>query len=100
MYDQCRVAIEYLHNDRASQASHDLRKSLAVGSFLGLAFTRARAGQETRRVQRVEETERERLDRELAARTAASAAQLAQIEEQQKKIEAQVRTHLHCHGSL
>jgi len=41
----------------------------------------------------VEETERERLDRELAARTAASAAQLAQIEEQQKKIEAQVRMH-------
>ena len=39
----------------------------------------------------MEETERERLDRELAARTAASAAQLAQIEEQQKKIEAQVR---------
>ena len=42
-------------------------------------------------MQRAEETERERLDRELAARTAASAAQLAQIEEQQKKIEAQAR---------
>ena len=49
------------------------------------------AEQETRRVQRAEETERQRLDAELAARTAASAAQLAQIEEQQKKIEAQVR---------
>ena len=53
--------------------------------------TVASSGQETRRVQRAEETERERLDRELAARTAASAAQLAQIEEQQKKIEAQAR---------
>lgn len=44
-------------------------------------------------MQRAEETERQRLDAELAQRTAASAAQLAQIEEQQKKIEAQARVH-------
>ena len=50
-------------------------------------------GQETRRVQRAEELERERLDAELAQRTAASAAQLAQIAEQQKKIEEQARAH-------
>ncbi len=53
-------------------------------------------------MQRAEEAERQRLDAELAARTAASAAQLAQIEEQQKQIEAQaraltlIRLLLHC----
>ena len=40
---------------------------------------------------RKKEGERQRLDAELAARTAASAAQIAQIEEQRKQIEAQVR---------
>ena len=47
-------------------------------------------------MQRAEEAERQRLDAELAARTAASAAQLAQIEEQQKQIEAQARVLFCC----
>ena len=51
-------------------------------------------------MQRAEEAERQRLDAELAARTAASAAQLAQIEEQQKQIEAQARAPLPFTGTL
>ena len=61
-------------------------------SFAGLRrhSTTHCAGLQLRRAQRAYETERQRLDRLLAARRA---EQLAKFEEQDKKITAQVRVH-------
>ena len=62
-------------------------------SFAGLRrhSTTHCAGLQLRRAQRAYETERQRLDRLLAARRAPE--QLAKFEEQDKKITAQVRVH-------